>query len=163
MFYIIITPIITVTLTKMMYAGENTMVVEDALSRINSIIERKPLEQTADKKHPADTSITFENVSFRYPGAVNDALHDVSLKINACEQVAFVGPSGGGKTTLARLIARFADVTEGNILIGGVNVKNIDEKELMDTVSFVFQDRCLYWIMSVWVIKMLQDRRLWKR
>lgn len=70
MFYIIITPIITVTLTKMMYAGENTMVVEDALSRINSIIERKPLEQTADKKHPADTSITFENVSFRYPGAV---------------------------------------------------------------------------------------------
>ena len=140
MFYIIITPIITVTLTKMMYAGENTMVVEDALSRINSIIERKPLEQTADKKHPADTSITFENVSFRYPGAVNDALHDVSLKINAGEQVAFVGPSGGGKTTLARLIARFADVTEGNILIGGVNVKNIDEKELMDTVSFVFQD-----------------------
>jgi len=137
MFYIIITPIITVTLTKMMYAGENTMVVEDALSRINSIIERKPLEQTADKKHPADTSITFENVSFRYPGAVNDALHDVSLKINAGEQVAFVGPSGGGKTTLARLIARFADVTEGNILIGGVNVKNIDEK---DTVSFVFQD-----------------------
>lgn len=140
MFYIIITPIITVTLTKMMYAGENTMVVEDALSRINSIIERKPLEQTADKKHPADTSITFENVSFRYPGAANDALHDVSLKINAGEQVAFVGPSGGGKTTLARLIARFADVTEGNILIGGVNVKNIDEKELMDTVSFVFQD-----------------------
>ena len=64
------------------------MVVEDALSRINSIIERKPLEQTADKKHPADTSITFENVSFRYPGAVNDALHDVSLKINAGEQVA---------------------------------------------------------------------------
>ena len=129
MFYIIITPIITVTLTKMMYAGENTMVVEDALSRINSIIERKPLEQTADKKHPKDTSITFENVSFRYPGAAN-----------AGEQVAYVGPSGGGKTTLARLIARFADVTEGNILIGGVNVKNIDEKELMDTVSFVFQD-----------------------
>lgn len=83
------------------------------------------------------------------------------------EQVAFVGPSGGGKTTLARLIARFADVTEGNILIGGVNVKNIDEKELMDTVSLYFRTatrlRCLYWIMSVWVIKMLQDRRLWKR
>ena len=140
MFYIIITPIITVTLTKMMYAGENTMLVEDALLRINGILDRKPLEQTADKKHPADTSIIFENVSFRYTGAANDALHDVSFKINAGEQVAFVGPSGGGKTTIARLIARFADVTEGNILIGGVNVKNIDEKELMDTVSFVFQD-----------------------
>ena len=167
MFYIIITPIITVTLTKMMYAGENTMVVEDALSRINSIIERKPLEQTADKKHPADTSITFENVSFRYPGATNDAPHDVSLKINAGEQVAFVGPSGGGKTTLARLIARFADVTEGNILIGGVNVKNIDEKELMDTVSFVFQDSHLLKMSILDNVrmgkKMLQDRRLWKR
>ena len=140
MFYIIITPIITVTLTKMMYAGENTMLVEDALSRINGILDRKPLEQTADKKHPVDTSITFDNVSFRYTGAANDALHDVSFKINAGDQVAFVGPSGGGKTTIARLIARFADVTEGNILIGGVNVKNIDEKELMDIVSFVFQD-----------------------
>lgn len=140
LFYIIITPIITVTLTKMMYAGENTMLVEDALSRINGILDRKPLEQTADKKHPVDTSITFDNVSFRYTGAANDALHDVSFKINAGDQVAFVGPSGGGKTTIARLIARFADVTEGNILIGGVNVKNIDEKELMDIVSFVFQD-----------------------
>ena len=62
-----------------------------------------------------DTSITFDNVSFRYTGAANDALHDVSFKINAGDQVAFVGPSGGGKTTIARLIARFADVTEGNI------------------------------------------------
>lgn len=69
MFYIIITPIITVTLTKMMYAGENTMIVEDALSRINGILDRKPLEQTTEKKHPVDTSIIFENVSFRYTGA----------------------------------------------------------------------------------------------
>ena len=66
MFYIIITPIITVTLTKMMYAGENTMLVEDALSRINGILDKKPLEQTADKKHPVYTSITFDNVSVSY-------------------------------------------------------------------------------------------------
>ncbi len=140
LFYIIITPIITVTLTKMMYAGENTMIVEDALSRINGILEKKPLSQPADTFKPADTSIKFENVSFRYSGAANDALHNINLEIKAGEQVAFVGPSGGGKTTLARLIARFADATEGNILIGGVNVKNIAKEELMNTVSFVFQD-----------------------
>lgn len=140
LFYIIITPIITVTLTKMMYAGENTMVVEDALSRINGILEKKPLSQPVDTFKPADASIKFENVSFRYSGAANDALHNINLEIKAGEQVAFVGPSGSGKTTLARLIARFADVTEGNILIGGVNVKNVAKEELMNAVSFVFQD-----------------------
>lgn len=140
LFYIIITPIITVTLTKMMYAGENTMVVEDAIERIDSIMARQPLVQTGKIEVPKDRSITFENVSFRYPGAKKDALHEIDLKINAGEQVAFVGPSGGGKTTLARLIARFADATEGQIKIGGVDVKNIDQKVLMDTVSFVFQD-----------------------
>lgn len=140
LFYIIITPIITVTLTKMMYAGENTMIVEDAIARIDSIMERQPLAQTEKTEMPEDTSITFENVSFRYPGAKKDALHEINLKINAGEQVAFVGPSGGGKTTLARLIARFSDATEGQIKIGRVDVKNIDQKVLMDTVSFVFQD-----------------------
>lgn len=140
MFYIIITPIITVTLTKMMYAGENTMIVEDSLKRIDSIMERQPLSETQKKEQPKDTSICFENVSFRYEGAAKDALHGVNLDIKAGEQVAFVGPSGGGKTTLARLIARFADATEGKIKIGGVDVKSIDSKELMDTISFVFQD-----------------------
>lgn len=140
LFYIIITPIITVTLTKMMYAGENTMVVEDALARIDSILEKQPLKEAEKKETPSDTSIIFEHVSFRYKGAAKDALHDINLKIGAGEQVAFVGPSGGGKTTLARLIARFADSTEGKIRIGGVDVKNISQKDLMDTVSFVFQD-----------------------
>lgn len=140
LFYIIITPIITVTLTKMMYAGENTMVVEDALARIDGILERKPLVQPKETQSPKDTSIRLEKVSFRYAGAVKDALHQISLDIHAGEHVAFVGPSGGGKTTLARLIARFADATEGSVKIGGVDVKNIDQKELMDTVSFVFQD-----------------------
>ena len=79
LFYIIITPIITVTLTKMMYAGENTMVVEDALSRIDSILEMQPLKETEKKEIPADTSITFENVSFRYKGASKDEIlsHEV--------------------------------------------------------------------------------------
>lgn len=140
LFYIIITPIITVTLTKMMYAGENTMVVEDALTRINSILERKPLAQSIEEKQPKDSSIEFKNVSYKYEGANNNALSNVTLIIKQGEQVAFVGPSGGGKTTLARLIARFADTTEGTILIGGADVKSINQKELMDKVSFVFQD-----------------------
>lgn len=140
LFYIIITPIITVTLTKMMYAGENTMVVEDALTRINSILVRKPLAQSIEEKQPKDSSIEFKNVSYKYEGANNNALSNVTLTIKQGEQVAFVGPSGGGKTTLARLIARFADTTEGTILIGGADVKSINQKELMDKVSFVFQD-----------------------
>ena len=140
LFYIIITPIITVTLTKMMYAGENTMIVEDALTRIDGILNKKPLTQSAAKKMPKDTSICFDGVSFQYEGASKDALKNINLEIRAGEQIAFVGPSGGGKTTIARLIARFHDVTKGNIKIGGVDVKDIEQKKLMDTVSFVFQD-----------------------
>ena len=140
LFYIIITPIITVTLTKMMYAGENTMIVEDALMRIDGILNKKPLAQSMDKKTPNDTSIYFEGVSFRYEGASKDALKNINLEIRAGEQVAFVGPSGGGKTTIARLIARFHDVTKGSIKIGGVDVKDMKKSELMDTVSFVFQN-----------------------
>ena len=140
LFYIIITPIITVTLTKMMYAGENTMVLEDAMMRIDGILARKPLAQPENPRQPADSSICLKNVSFRYEGASKDALHGISLDIRAGEHVAFVGPSGGGKTTLARLIARFADATEGSILVGGVDVKTIAPQVLMDTVSFVFQD-----------------------
>lgn len=139
-FYIIITPVITVTLNKIMYSSENTMIVEDALARIEGITNRKPLEETNKSNHPDNYSIEFENVSFCYEAAIQNALSKVTLKINQGEHVAFVGPSGGGKTTLASLIARFFDVTEGKILIGGVNIKDISSEDLMDTVSFVFQD-----------------------
>ena len=140
MFYIIITPIITVTLNKVMYASENQMIVEDALTRIDSILEKKPLTEAAGKTDPKDMSITFENVSFRYEDATKDALHNIDLEIREGEHVAFVGPSGGGKSTLASLIARFFDTTEGHIRIGGVDVRDIPSKKLMDMVSFVFQD-----------------------
>lgn len=140
MFYIIITPIITVTLNKIMFSSEEAMIVEDALKRINSIMEREPFSVSRRPQEPADTSITFKNVSFGYENAAKDAVHNVSLQIRAGEHVAFVGPSGGGKTTLASLAARFFDVTEGEIAIGGVNVKDIPPTKLMDTVSFVFQD-----------------------
>ena len=140
MFHIIITPIITVTMTKMMYAGENVMIVEDALNRIDGLLEKKPLPQSVNPEKPQDASISFKNVSYRYDGASDDAIHNISLDIKSGEHIAFVGPSGGGKSTLAKLIARFADVNSGFIEIGGVNVKNIKASDLMNTVSFVFQD-----------------------
>ena len=140
LFYIIITPIITVTLNKMMYSSENQMVVEDALARVDGILERKPLEESVNVKELEDTSIAFEHVSFRYENAAKDAIKDINLTIKEGEHVAFVGPPGGGKTTLASLAARFYDATEGEIRIGNVDVKDISSERLMEMVSFVFQD-----------------------
>lgn len=140
LFYIIITPIITVTLNKIMYASENQMIVEDALNRIDGILEKKTLAEAAEKAAPKDMSITFDHVSFRYEDAAKNALHNINLEIREGEHVAFVGPSGGGKSTLASLIARFFDTTEGQIKIGGVNVRDIPSEQLMNMVSFVFQD-----------------------
>lgn len=139
-FYIIITPIITVTMSKIMYSSENEMIVEDTLNRIEGILNRQPLEETESGKTPKDTSVTFEDVSFHYENAAKDALHHINLDIKAGEHVAFVGPSGGGKSTLASLAARFFDATEGAIKIGGMDVKEIPSEKLMDMVSFVFQD-----------------------
>ena len=140
LFYIIITPIITVTLNKIMYASENQMIVEDALKRIDGFLEKKPLAEAAEKAAPKDMSITFDHVSFRYEDAAKNALYNINLEIREGEHVAFVGPSGGGKSTLASLIARFFDTTEGQIKIGGVNVRDIPSEQLMNMVSFVFQD-----------------------
>ena len=140
LFYIIITPIITVTMNKIMYSSENQLIVADAISRIESILEKKPLPETVHAQEPENNSITFENVSFRYEDAGRDALHQINLAIKEGEHVAFVGPSGGGKTTLAGLVARFFDTTEGRILIGNKDVKEIPSRQLMDMVSFVFQD-----------------------
>ena len=140
LFYIIITPIITVTLNKIMFSSENKMIVADELARVDGIMDRRPLEESGREEHPKDHSIIFERVSFRYEDAAKDALHQINLKIGEGEHVAFVGPSGGGKTTLASLIARFFDVTEGAVKIGGVDVRDIPSKELLEQVSFVFQD-----------------------
>lgn len=140
LFYIIITPILTVTLGKIMYAGENTMIVEDALNRTDSILNKKPLPESEKQQEIKDYSITLDQVSFRYDDAKQDALHEISLDIRSGEHVAFVGPSGGGKTTLASLAARFYDATAGSVRIGGVDVKDIPSAQLMNMVSFVFQD-----------------------
>ena len=143
MYYIIITPLLTVTLTKIAYAGEQEMQVIDSIRRIDGILNIQPLSETEQEKQPKDYSVELKNICYRYPDAENDAIHDLSLSIASGQHVAFVGPSGGGKTTTAALIARFFDVQEGAIEIGGVNVKDIPQNTLMKMVSFVFQDNKL--------------------
>ncbi len=139
-FYVIFTPVITTALTKVMYMSENGMIVADALERVHFILDLKPLPEAQTDETPQDNSVQFEGVSFRYSNAETDALKNVSFKVNAGQTVAFVGPSGGGKTTVAGLISRFWDVREGSVKIGGVNVKNIKHEVLMNNVSYVFQD-----------------------
>lgn len=139
LFYIIITPVISLTLTKLMFMSENSMIVQDAMNRIDSVLQSPGLSQPTVPQHPKDNSVALSHVTFSYDGTKN-ALEDVSLSIGAGQTAAFVGPSGGGKTTLAALIARFFDPQNGSISIGGVNVKDIEKNELMDTISFVFQD-----------------------
>lgn len=140
MYYIIVTPLVTIALTKLAYSGEAEMNLIDALQRVDRIMEIEPLKESIGSKDPADCGIEIKNVTYRYKGASRDALSDVTISINPGEHVALVGPSGSGKTTLAELIVRFFDVTEGEILIGGVNVKEMSSSSLMENVSFVFQD-----------------------
>ena len=139
LFYIIITPVISLTLTKIMYMSEDGMVVADAMERIDSVLKADPMQVSGTPKHPADASVALDNVHFSYDGK-NEVIHGVSLRIEPGQTVAFVGPSGGGKSTLASLISRFFDVQEGSVRIGGADVREIAKPELMDTVSFVFQN-----------------------
>ncbi len=140
MYYIIVTPLITIALTKVAYSGEAEMNLIDALKRVDNIMEIKPLEEGKTDVPLKDYGIELKNVSYRYKDAVRDAVNNVSLSIKQGEHVAFVGPSGSGKTTLAELMVRFFDVNEGEILIGGINVKDMPSAKLMERVSFVFQD-----------------------
>lgn len=139
LFYIIITPVITVVLTKIMYMNENEMMVKDAIDRIDSVLNMESLSDPAKPSRPADNSVELRGVTFSYDGTKN-ALSDISFKIPAGQTTAFVGPSGGGKSTLASIVARFFDPQQGKVLVGGVDVKDIGKEELMNTVSFVFQN-----------------------
>ena len=140
LYYIIITPVITVTLNRIMFSSENKLIVEDALSRIDSVMEIKPLSEPVSSQMPRDNSIILDHVSFRYENAGENAIKDVSMSIKSGEHIALVGPSGGGKTTLGNIIARFFDVQEGTVMVGGIDIRKIAKKDLMNTVSFVFQD-----------------------
>ncbi len=138
MFYIIITPIISITLTRIMFSSENAMIVDDAMKRIDSILNLQPLPENGHYR-PGDASIQLKNASYSYDGA-KDAVHGLTMQIASGETIALVGPSGGGKTTAAGLIARFFDAQCGEVLIGGADIKSIPKNQLMDNISFVFQN-----------------------
>lgn len=139
MFYIIITPIITVTLNKLMFMNENEMIVNDAMERIDSVLNLQPMSEPNQSDVPKDYSIAINNLTYSYDGQKN-AINNVSLTIPSKQTVAFVGPSGSGKSTLANLISRFFDCDNGSISIGGVDIKSIKKNDLMNYISFVFQN-----------------------
>lgn len=138
-FYVIITSVLTVTLMKIAYAGESQMIVNDALDRVFEVLDTQPLADNGKGAAPVDSSISLENVEFSY-GGENNAIDGISLSVKAGQHIALVGPSGGGKTTLASLIARFWDVKGGSVKIGGADVRDMPSEKLMQYVSYVFQD-----------------------
>ena len=139
LFYIIITPVISLTLTRIMYMSENELVVADALARVDSVLDAEPVPENDHPRHPKDASVSLKDVHFSYDGKT-DVIKGVSLEIQPGQTVAFVGPSGGGKSTLANLVCRFFDVQSGSVRVGGADVRDIPKEELMDTISFVFQN-----------------------
>lgn len=146
MFYIIFTPICAVMMMKIMTVSQDWMLASCALDSIEAILNENPLVDPINPQKPKNHSIKFEGVYFDYENADGDEhiLNDVNLKINENETVALVGPSGGGKTTIASLIPRFWDVNQGSIKVGDVDVRDISTKELMKNISFVFQNTTLF-------------------
>ena len=140
LYYVIITPAIAVTLNRIMFASENEMIVAEALDKTGRILAIDPLKNPENAQLPQDNEMELSNVRFRYPGATRFAVDGISLKVEPGQKIAFVGPSGGGKTTTASLMARFFDVTEGSIALGGVDIRHIRKQDLMNRISFVFQD-----------------------
>ena len=138
-FYIVITPVIGTTLTKIMFMSEDAMIVNDAMNRIDEVLNEKRLSEGRIHQAFSDNSITLEHVSYSYDGKKN-ALSDVSLSIKQGETVALVGASGSGKTTLANIITRFFDPQKGRILLGNTDIRDIPKELLMNKVSFVFQN-----------------------
>lgn len=140
LYYIIITPAIAVTLNRIMFASENEMIVAEALDKTGRILAIDPLKDPEDAQLPQENEMELKDVRFRYPDATRFAVDGISLDIKPGQKIALVGPSGGGKTTTASLMARFFDVTEGSITLGGVDIRHIRKQDLMNRISFVFQD-----------------------
>ena len=143
-FYAIFSAIISTALAKIMFASNGTMLANTALKRIETVMNAPILPECANPKEPKDNSIEFSAVTFSYEGSDKAALSAVSFKAESESTVAFVGPSGSGKSTIASLIPRFWDVQSGEVKIGGVNVKEISQKTLMQKISFVFQNSRLF-------------------
>lgn len=143
-FYALFAPACGAMINRIMYASDAVRQTDEAMFKLNRILEEKPLPEPKAPKKPQGASVEFQNVTFRYPGTEKPALVDVSFSVPEGGTVALVGPSGGGKTTAASLIPRFWDVQEGSVLIGGVDVRDIAKEELMRNVAFVFQDTKLF-------------------
>ena len=140
LFYVIFTPIITTAMQRVMFMSENSMKIDDAVMRVNSILDIRPLEEAKIKKMPSGAFVEIKDATYRYSEDANPAVKNLSLSADKDQIVALVGPSGSGKTTAAGLISRFFDAQEGSVSIGGVDVRDIGKDELMNTVSYVFQD-----------------------
>lgn len=146
LFYVIFSAITTMMMTKIMYSSEAISMAEDSIRRVDAILSAPLMAEVAEDQAqiPADDSIEFLNVSFSYEGSSKKAVDGFSLKVPSGATVALVGPSGGGKTTVASLVPRFWDIDEGEVLVGGANVKDIRNEELMSRVAFVFQNEHLF-------------------
>ncbi len=140
LYYVIITPSIAVTLNRIMFATENEMIVAEALDKTGRILALDPLKDPEEARLPEENEMELKEVRFRYPEANRFAVDGISLEVKPGQKIALVGPSGGGKTTTASLMARFFDVTEGAVTLGGVDIRHIRKKDLMNRISFVFQD-----------------------
>lgn len=143
-FYAIFSAVVPTAMTKLMFAGEASQMSADSLARIRSIMESEQLRVPVRPRHPVGGDVRFEDVSFTYEGAEAPAVNRVSFNVPAGSTLALVGPSGGGKSTCASLIPRFWDVSSGRVLVGGVDVRDMDPHELMDQVAFVFQTNKLF-------------------
>ncbi|QTL98856.1 ATP-binding cassette domain-containing protein [Iocasia frigidifontis] len=143
-FYILISPIFTMLLMKSMYFQQNTLIAEQAIDRLDKLLDYPSMSYIENTKNINKHSVEFKDVVFSYEGSDKPTIDKISFKLNEGETIALVGPSGGGKTTIARLAARFWDADEGEVLVGGINVKDIPKKELMDNISFVFQSTKLF-------------------
>ncbi len=143
-FYAVFSAIISTALAKIMFAASGMILASTALGRIKQVMDAPTLPVTDQPEAPKDNSVEFRDVTFTYDGAELPALEHVSFRVEPGQTVALVGPSGGGKTTAASLIPRFWDVTDGSVLVGGVNVRNADPHVLMDQVAFVFQNSRLF-------------------
>ena len=144
LFYSLFTPICTTMMNRVMFASEQLMAAKSAVNRIEAVINEQPLPEPTHAKEPKDASVAFEHVSFSYPGSETEALHDVSFTIPEGKTVALVGASGSGKSTAAQMIPRFYDVTSGRVLVGGVDVRDLDKHTLMKQIAFVFQNTRLF-------------------
>ena len=143
-FYALFAPACGQMINRIMYMSEAVMEADEAVGRLDEILSQKPMENTGIEKQPADAAVSFDHVTFTYPGADRPALSDVSFSVRPGQVTALVGPSGGGKTTAASLIPRFWDADSGTVSIGGVNVKEMDTEDLMKQTAFVFQDTRLF-------------------